>query len=108
MIGRIKFLRHAKTILPSQDYHLTVAQDVLIAVQGEVSVLLDYERGVYYSLNEVGTTVWTLIQNGTTLHSLFREIASAYDIDACVANSDISDLINQLLGMKLIKAESCN
>jgi hypothetical protein len=44
------------------------------------TVLLDTVRGRYHTLNEVGTRVWELLADGTTLDEIVATIRREYDV----------------------------
>lgn len=41
-------------------------------------VIIDFETGSYYSLDKVGTHVWSLIERGATLAEIIESLARSY------------------------------
>ena len=80
-----------------------VASDNCIstAVDGE-TVILHQKNGEYYSVNEVGTLVWELIQRPTTLDEVSKEIASEYGVGRERCQRDVSDMLAEMLDENLV------
>jgi hypothetical protein len=71
-------------------------------VEGEV-VLLNITTGQYYSLDEVGTRVWSLLpQTGSSLEGLRNALLKEFDADASDIDRDLRDLFGRLLAADLV------
>lgn len=73
-------------------------------VDGE-EILLDSERGVYFSLNEVATDVWRIMAKPTTLNELVKEICNLYEVDEATCEGAILDLMKDLQEHRLIETK---
>lgn len=72
---------------------------------GDEVVILDHQRGLYYSLDSVGQTVWNYVQEKpATLEELVAIVGEKYEVDEQVLKEDIQELIDDLLKEKLIEA----
>ncbi|MBV6412329.1 MAG: PqqD family protein [Xanthomonadales bacterium] len=69
------------------------------------TVVLDLERGCYYSLRQVAATIWSLLEQPRTLDELLRELRERYAVDPAVCRADTEELLAQLLGRGLIVRE---
>jgi len=49
-------------------------QVVYRALAGEGGVLLHLESGAYHGLNEIGTLIWSLLDDGKTFDELVAEV----------------------------------
>lgn len=76
---------------------------VFSATQADATVLLDAERGLYFTLNEVGGRAWELLVAGEPLIEVFQCLGNEFEIEAETLQGDIVALIDQLLDRKLIE-----
>ena len=76
------------------------------SVLGNETILLNYEAGNYYELNEVGGFVWALLQDKKTL--LVRDIQTAlldqFEVEPSVCQAELEQFLDNLLREKLIEA----
>ena len=76
------------------------------SVLGNETILLNYEAGNYYELNEVGGFIWALLQDKKTL--LVREIQIAlldqFEVEPSVCQAELGLFLDNLLREKLIEA----
>ncbi|MBO6700904.1 MAG: PqqD family protein [Pseudomonadales bacterium] len=73
-------------------------------VRGE-TVILDLASEEYFSLNEVGTRVWQLIQEPMSLNSLRSQLLEEFDVDESTLESDLAELIDVLTREGLVSIE---
>jgi hypothetical protein len=83
--------------------HLSPHPDVVWRlVEGEV-VLLNITTGQYYSLDDVGTRVWSLLPTtGSSLEALRDALLQEFDADPAVIDRDLQDLFGRLLAADLV------
>lgn len=43
-------------------------------------VMMNLERGMYFSLNSVGSKIWDIIENPTTIDEIVKTLLNEYDI----------------------------
>jgi hypothetical protein len=84
------------------DTRISVRKDVLSKVIDGEAVLLDLKGGSYFGLNEVGSTIWELIREGTTVGAIRHELLARYDVDATTAGDDLDSLLNDLQARGLV------
>lgn len=77
-------------------------EDVIWKRMGEESVLLDTRSEKYYTLDEVGTRVWELIDGQSTAHDIASLIAQEYDVSVETAETDIETLLGELANEGLL------
>jgi hypothetical protein len=82
---------------------LRVAPGVHAREFGDETVLVDVRRGVYFSLDAVGTVVWKAIAEGATLATAVDAVVAAFDVTASVAHTDAEILVAQLREVGLIE-----
>jgi coenzyme PQQ synthesis protein D (PqqD) len=71
--------------------------------QGDATVLLDAERGVYYTLNEVAGRTWELLAAGEPLIEILRCLGDEFEVAAQTLETDTASLIEQLVEAPLIQ-----
>jgi hypothetical protein len=65
-------------------------------VEGE-AILIDVVSGAYYSLNEVGTVFWELLDGSRSVAECAETIASTYDAPLDVITADLLELAGDLV-----------
>ena len=70
-------------------------------LQGE-SVLLNVNTEYYYGLDEVGTRMWTVLSEAPSIADAIDTLLDEYEVERATLESDVSDLLNELLKKKLI------
>jgi hypothetical protein len=71
---------------------------VLSAMQGHELVLFDTRGERYYTLNEVGSRVWELLEREMTLDGLVESIRSEYALPAGTEGDPVEHDVTLLLG----------
>jgi hypothetical protein len=76
------------------------------SVLGTETILLNYERGNYYELNEVGGFIWALLQEHKSLlvREIEAEILNEFDVDPSVCQEELRLFLANLLREKLVEA----
>lgn len=80
--------------------------DAITSTVGDETVLLDLDDGTYYGLNGVGAQLWESLDEPTTVASLERETATAFDVDREACRADIRAFLVDLRDRGLIEVES--
>lgn len=75
---------------------------VCTAAHGSALVLLDLESETYFSLDEIGTRVWTLLRQGCATTMIVEQLAHEYSVPVDRVGSDVRNLLETLLGLNLI------
>jgi len=87
---------------------VTISSEVLSQeVDGE-TVLLDLESESYFGLDEVGTRIWQLLNEGSNLQTVFDILLGEYDVDEKQLEKDIQDHVALLVEAGLISLISLN
>ena len=86
----------------------TISSEVLSQeVDGE-TVILDLESESYFGLDEVGTRIWQLLNEGSNLQTVFDILLGEYDVDEKQLEKDIQDHVALLVEAGLISLISLN
>ncbi len=65
-------------------------------LEGE-SVVLNLKTEKYFGLDEVGTRMWTLLTDATSIQSAYDSLAAEYDVEPAQLRADMEKLIGELV-----------
>lgn len=69
---------------------------------GDDTVLLDLHQDEYFSLDRVGTEIWTQLQDGADTTAIVDSIVASYGVERATVESDVAKLIDELVQSKLL------
>jgi coenzyme PQQ synthesis protein D (PqqD) len=83
---------------------MTISKDsVVVAVKSQVScqldaetVVLHYDKGLYFGLNEVGTLIWNQVQRPRKVQEIRDAILREYEVSNEQCERDLFTLLRQL------------
>jgi coenzyme PQQ synthesis protein D (PqqD) len=70
-------------------------------LEGE-AVLLDLGSGIYFGLNEVGTRIWQLLDQGCATEAVLSTIVGEFEVDRAEAEDGFRRLIDELRARGLV------
>jgi hypothetical protein len=73
-------------------------------VDGDV-VALNIDRGMCYGLNNIGSRIWRLLEQWTTLGSICSTLTREYDVDPQTCEAEVRRLLNELAEERLIEVQ---
>ena len=76
---------------------------VVWARHTDATVLLDAERGLYYTLNDVAGRAWELLAAGEPLIEVLRVLGDEYDVPSETLQDDVAALLRQVLKASLVE-----
>jgi len=74
------------------DQTVAVSEDAVFRELDGEAVVLNLETGMYYGLDEVGTSVWRAVDPSGTLRSAVDRVVSTFAVDRGVAEQDVLEL----------------
>jgi len=77
-------------------------EEVVAKVIDGEAVIINLANGMYYSLDNVGALVWSLVEDGCRLDQIAAVIVSRYEVAAAQAQQDVQDLAAHLLREDLV------
>jgi len=90
--------------------HTISANSTVVATEEQVSadlageaVILSLQSGMYYGLDQIGATIWTLIQEPRTVTEIRDAILDEYDVEPDRCERDAVELLEQLADAGLVK-----
>ncbi len=82
-------------------YRIDAPQVISETIDGE-AVMINLPTGNYYSLNDAGGEVWTLIERAASVEEMVATLAGRYEGAREEIERSVSELIDRLLGEELI------
>ena len=79
-----------------------VSQDVVFREMDGEAVLLHLGTGIYFGLNEVGTRIWSLLQQEASLQKVFDQLLAQYDVSPKQLQDDLLALVSQMCDKGLV------
>jgi hypothetical protein len=76
---------------------------VVWARHTDATVLLDAERGLYYTLNDVAGRIWELLAAGEPVIEILRVVGDEYEVDKEVLEADVTALLREMRAATLIE-----
>lgn len=65
-------------------------------------VMMDLEKGKYFSLNQVATRLWDLLEKPLAQEELCRLLMDEYEVDYAKCKSEVEDLMNEMVKLGLV------
>jgi hypothetical protein len=78
------------------------AENVTFEVVADEAILIDINTGTYFSLNEVGTEFWEMIDGEQTIEQHASAIAAKYEVETSMVVADLLELAGEMAKDKLI------
>ncbi|MEJ2041564.1 MAG: PqqD family protein [Desulfosarcinaceae bacterium] len=81
-----------------------LAEDYLWKEVGGQVVILHFDSGRYYSLNDSGSAIWKGLLADQTEDQIVSGLRAAFDVEADVAKVDVRTLTREFIEKKFIVA----
>lgn len=78
------------------DTRVTVPPSVYSRTLGTETVLLDFGRGEYFALDEVGAEIFRLVETGATVGDIAAAVATRFDVPQETALRDAIEFVTQM------------
>jgi len=90
--------------MPSMSERFAPAADVVdTGLDDSEIALLDLATKTYFSLNSTGAYIWERLKEGLALGEISERLQREFDVSAEVAERSVTQLVEQLLGQKLVQ-----
>lgn len=86
----------------NKDSILQRAEKVTFEVVADEAILIDINTGTYFSLNEVGTEFWEMLDGVQTIAQHASTIAAKYEVETSMVVDDLLELANEMAKDALI------
>lgn len=87
---------------------ISALPDQVFSKLGDESVILNVKTGKYFGLNDVGSRIWSLIQQSTTLSTVVQTLLDEYDVDPKQCEEEVLNLLKDLVNAALIEVKNEN
>lgn len=67
------------------------------------SVILNLKTGMYFGLNEVGASIWNLLQQPRSVKEICDQILDQYEVASEQCEQDVLKLLHELVESELIE-----
>ena len=78
-------------------------EDVIGGRLHDEMVMMDIEKGEYFSLNPVATEIWDLLNKPMTSIELCEHLISEYEVDLEICLNDVNAHLSKMLKLGLVK-----
>jgi hypothetical protein len=85
------------------DSILRIPDSILFTPVDEEAVLLNTCTNRYFSLDDVGARVWSLLGEGKILREIHQTLLEEFDVEAAQLERDLLELATQLLENGLVE-----
>ena len=81
-------------------------KEVIFAELGSEISLLNIKTGMYYTLNSVGASIWSQIQQKTTLAVIKKELLDEFDVEEQKCELDLIRIVKEMHNHGLVEITS--
>lgn len=85
-----------------KDTLITIRTDLDCTPLDNELVMMDLDKGKYYSLNSVGSSIWNMLKTPMTLSDLVTSLTKEFDIDYNKCCLEVTEFLNRLYDSELI------
>ena len=72
---------------------------------GRGGILLDLRSGDFYEVDEVGVSIWRMLDGKTTVRAVSDRLAASYDAPPAAIEKDVAKFVADLRRRKLVEAD---
>ena len=76
--------------------------DLIAADKDGDTVMMSFERGTYFGLGGVGSRIWGLLENPTSMSAIVRAICAEYDVDEQTCTADVQRFVAMMIENELV------
>ena len=84
---------------------VTLSKNVFAQEIDEETIILDSETQEYFSLNEIGKVIWSLLERNKQLEEIKAEMLDMYEVPADQIEIDLLNFIQALGAKRLISID---
>jgi hypothetical protein len=91
------------------------SHSAVVAVDSQTScelnaetVILDFNKGAYFGLDEIGTLIWRLLQQPQLVSALCDAVAEQYEVTRAGCEQDVIHLLETLQAEGLIEVRGAS
>jgi hypothetical protein len=84
------------------DTHYIIPDTVMLQIVDDETLLFDSATELFFTLNDVGTFMWEIMSENSTLRAVYDELMEAYDVPSDQLEADILTFASTLLEQGLL------
>ena len=65
-------------------------------------IMMDIERGKYFSLNQVATRIWDLLEESKGIDELCKTLMEEYEVDLEQSSREVEEYLNEMIKLGLV------
>jgi hypothetical protein len=88
------------------DCRIIALKDHLYSELKDEGVVLSLKNGKYYGLNEVGRSIWQIIQSPATVDEIQTAIMQEYEVDEETCRKEVLAFLKQMAGEELLEIQN--
>jgi hypothetical protein len=81
------------------------AENVTFEVVADEAILIDINTGTYFSLNEIGTEFWEMLDGKQSIAQHAATIATKYEVETSMVIDDLLELAEEMAKDSLIRIQ---
>ena len=89
-------------VLSPETYLVATSRQLSCELDAD-TVILHLDSGFYYGLNDVGASIWKLLQEPRRLSDLREAILAEYDVDGATCQRDLEAVLQRLTEAGLVE-----
>jgi hypothetical protein len=86
----------------SSEATVSIPEDVLFRELDGEAIILNLAKGLYYGLDAVGTRIWIVLAESSSVGRAIDVMTAEYDVDPAVAAQDVVELVSVLRDQGLL------
>ena len=83
----------------------SISPDAACAVVDDGAVILHMRTKRYYSLNETGVAIWSMLEASQPVPEIVASLTATYEIDAHSAGAAVRRILEELASVELVRLE---
>lgn len=80
----------------------TLTNDYVWKEIGRQVVILHFETGAYWTLNDTASFIWRAILDGRSLDDVANQLTSDFSVEPGSAQADVQEFLNSCLEKKML------
>ena len=83
----------------------TVSPEAACASVDDGAVILHMRTKRYYSLNDTGGAIWSMLEADAPVDAIVAELVATYEVDAPDAAAAVMTMLGELAAVELVRVE---
>jgi len=80
-----------------------VSENYIATPFGEETMIMNMKSGDYINLNQIGTSIWNLLETPSSIESICLKLIEKFDVDSKTCQEHVIDYLQQLIEQGIIE-----